>query len=110
MARNARLPFDDAFTHLEPSFVLPRFLLPLSHSRSVCMSPTASLKKILVFGASGGTGRQIVSQALEQGHEVTAFVRGPSKVGIQHQRLHEVFGDAANDAQSVLRAIPSHDV
>jgi putative NADH-flavin reductase len=68
------------------------------------------MTKIVVFGAAGGTGRQIVSQALEQGHDVTAFVRGPGKIGIQHQRLREVFGDAANDAPSVMRALPGHDV
>jgi putative NADH-flavin reductase len=31
--------------------------------------------KIIVFGATGGTGKEIVRQALEQGHTVTAFVR-----------------------------------
>lgn len=35
--------------------------------------------KILVFGAIGGTGRQVVMQAIEQGHEVTAFARDPEK-------------------------------
>jgi uncharacterized protein YbjT (DUF2867 family) len=29
--------------------------------------------KILVFGSTGGTGREIVRQALELGHEVSAF-------------------------------------
>ena len=33
--------------------------------------------KIIVFGATGGTGKEIVRQALEQGHHVTAFVRDP---------------------------------
>jgi putative NADH-flavin reductase len=33
--------------------------------------------KIIVFGATGGTGKEIVRQALEQGHKVTAFVRDP---------------------------------
>lgn len=68
------------------------------------------MKKILILGASGGTGRQIVNQALEQGHDVTAFVRTPGKLGVRHQRLREIFGDAANDAQSVMRAVPGHDV
>jgi putative NADH-flavin reductase len=31
--------------------------------------------KIIVFGATGGTGKEIVRQAIEQGHSVTAFVR-----------------------------------
>lgn len=34
--------------------------------------------KLLVFGATGGTGQALLSQALEQGHEVTAFVRNPA--------------------------------
>ena len=34
--------------------------------------------KLLVFGATGGTGQALLSQALEQGHGVTAFVRNPA--------------------------------
>lgn len=33
--------------------------------------------KILVFGASGGTGQELVEQGLAAGHEMTAFVRDP---------------------------------
>ena len=33
--------------------------------------------KIIVFGATGGTGKLIVSQALAKGHTVTAFARNP---------------------------------
>lgn len=35
--------------------------------------------RIVVFGASGKTGRQVVSLALERDHEVVAFVRDASK-------------------------------
>jgi putative NADH-flavin reductase len=35
--------------------------------------------KILVLGATGGTGRLIVSQALARGYQVTALVRSPEK-------------------------------
>ena len=49
--------------------------------------------KIAVFGASGKTGILIVYQALNQGHEVTAFARQPSKVTIQHKNLRVVQGD-----------------
>jgi len=31
--------------------------------------------KLLIVGATGGVGRQLVEQALEQGQMVTAFVR-----------------------------------
>jgi putative NADH-flavin reductase len=43
--------------------------------------------KICVFGASGKTGILIVYQALNQGHEVTAFARQATKVTIQHKKL-----------------------
>jgi putative NADH-flavin reductase len=36
--------------------------------------------KLLVLGATGGTGKHVVSQALEAGHEVTVFARDPAKV------------------------------
>jgi putative NADH-flavin reductase len=35
--------------------------------------------KILVIGASGPTGKEIVKQAMEQGHAITAFVRDAAK-------------------------------
>ncbi|NEO95433.1 MAG: NAD(P)H-binding protein, partial [Moorea sp. SIO3G5] len=35
---------------------------------------------ILIFGSTGGTGRQLVEQALDQGHRVTAFARNPAKL------------------------------
>lgn len=36
--------------------------------------------KIVVFGATGSTGRQVVDQALSAGHDVTAVVRRPDQV------------------------------
>lgn len=33
--------------------------------------------RIVVFGASGGTGRQLLAQGAERGHEMTAFARNP---------------------------------
>jgi len=52
--------------------------------------------KIVVFGATGGTGRQVVMQALEFGHEVTAIVRNPEAVDIRHEQLEVVRGDVLN--------------
>jgi putative NADH-flavin reductase len=37
--------------------------------------------RILVLGATGGTGMQIVRQTVARGHNVTAFVRSPEKLG-----------------------------
>jgi len=35
--------------------------------------------KIAIFGATGGTGKELIKQALEQGHEIIALVRDPQK-------------------------------
>ena len=64
--------------------------------------------KVVVFGASGGTGCHIVDQALEAGYEVTAFVRSPEKLGIEHCNLTIFQGDVM-DAESVERAIAGQD-
>jgi putative NADH-flavin reductase len=54
--------------------------------------------KLLVLGATGGTGRQIVTQALDAGHEVTVLARDPDKVGVRHDRLRVVGGDVKDVA------------
>lgn len=52
--------------------------------------------KITIFGATGGTGRQLVQQALAAGHEVTAFVRDPARLNYQHGCLRIVQGDVTD--------------
>jgi putative NADH-flavin reductase len=64
--------------------------------------------KLLVFGATGGTGREIVRQALEQGHDVTGFARNASALAHSHDRLRVVQGDML-DVASVEAAVPGHD-
>lgn len=49
--------------------------------------------QILVVGATGGTGKEVVKQALEHGHYVTAFVRDSAKLPIQHPNLTVVIGN-----------------
>jgi putative NADH-flavin reductase len=49
--------------------------------------------RLLIIGATGGTGQQLVRQALEVGHEVTAFVRTPAKLQIEHANLRVIKGD-----------------
>lgn len=60
---------------------------------------------LLIFGATGGTGRQLVEQALAQGHTVTAFARTPAKLGLHHPQLRVVAGDVL-DAAAVQAAMP----
>jgi putative NADH-flavin reductase len=49
--------------------------------------------RILVIGATGGTGRELVRQGLAQGHQVTAFVRNPEKLRIKHSNLRVLQGN-----------------
>ncbi|WP_028548554.1 NAD(P)-dependent oxidoreductase [Paenibacillus sp. UNC451MF] len=49
--------------------------------------------KILVFGATGGTGRQVVEQAIQLGHDVTVIARKPEAVDIRNERLEVVRGN-----------------
>ena len=64
--------------------------------------------KIVVFGASGGTGINIVEQALAAGDVVTAFVRNPARLDLQHANLTLCQGDAT-DAAAVARAVAGQD-
>src|SRR4030095_16359266 len=63
---------------------------------------------ILIYGASGATGHELVKQALEQGHNVTAFVRNPSKLKITHNNLKIIQGDVIN-YQLVEDAVKGQD-
>ncbi|XP_010875501.1 flavin reductase (NADPH)-like [Esox lucius] len=49
--------------------------------------------KIAVLGATGQTGQYLVTQALNQGHSVTAIVRNPGKLTVQHEKLKVVEGN-----------------
>ncbi|NEP50528.1 MAG: SDR family oxidoreductase [Moorea sp. SIO3C2] len=63
---------------------------------------------ILIFGSTGGTGRQVVEQALDQGHRVTAFARNPAKLDINHANLKVVQGDVM-DLPSVEKAVQGQE-
>lgn len=61
------------------------------------------MSSVVVFGATGPTGREIVGQALAAGHDVLAFVRDPARLETEHQHLAVARGDvydqrAVNDA------------
>jgi len=60
--------------------------------------------RVLIIGATGGTGRELVRQALEQGHQVTALVRKPKKMKVEHPNLRVVKGNV-HDYDSVESAM-----
>jgi putative NADH-flavin reductase len=63
--------------------------------------------KVAIFGATGGTGAEVVKQALERGHTVTAFVRNPGVLAEQ-DRLQIVTGDIYNP-ENVEQAVQGQE-
>jgi putative NADH-flavin reductase len=63
---------------------------------------------LLIVGATGGTGRALLDQALGQGHTVTAFVRNPAKLRVTHERLRVVTGNVL-DYDSIDTAVQGKD-
>ena len=51
------------------------------------------MQKIIVFDANGRTGKEVFTQSLEKGYEVTAIIRHPSVNKMQHQNFKIIKGD-----------------
>src|SRR4029450_9955161 len=64
--------------------------------------------KLFVIGATGRTGEEIVQQALETSHHVTAFARAPQSVALRHEHLMAVKGNATDENQ-LYDAMQNHD-
>jgi len=64
--------------------------------------------KLFVIGATGRTGREIVQQALDRGHEVTAFVRSPEGIGVKNKRLTVLKGNVMDENQ-LFQTMQNHD-
>jgi putative NADH-flavin reductase len=64
--------------------------------------------KVLIIGATGATGRVLMRQALEQGHEVTALARNPSALAPEDHRPRVLQGNAL-DASEVEAAVADQD-
>jgi putative NADH-flavin reductase len=64
--------------------------------------------KFVVLGATGGIGLEIVRQAIQQGHSVTAFVRSPEPLKPFADRITIKQGDLLNPAE-LAKAISGHD-
>lgn len=64
--------------------------------------------KLVVLGATGGTGLEIVRQALDQGHSITAFIRSPEPLNPFANRVNIKQGNLLN-ANELAKAIIGHD-
>ncbi len=67
---------------------------------------------ITIFGTTGGTGQELLKQAIQKGYRVTVFVRNPAKLDIRN--INVIRGDVKNrlgvqkaikDAQVVISAL-----
>ncbi len=64
--------------------------------------------KVIVFGATGTIGTHLINQALQKGHQVTAFCRDQTKLNQEpHANLHIAKGDVLH-LDDVTRAIKGH--
>jgi len=64
--------------------------------------------KLVVLGATGGTGIEVVKQALIRGHSVTAFVRSPERLASYQDSITIRKGDLLNGAE-LAQALEGHD-
>jgi putative NADH-flavin reductase len=97
-------------------FLLYAMTLSIGLARRGLRPPTRRVRpategrptRVLIVGATGGTGRQLVEQALERGHVVTALARDPSALRIEHPRLRVVQGNVL-DVSSVDASVRGQD-
>jgi putative NADH-flavin reductase len=64
--------------------------------------------KLFIIGATGRTGREVVQQALDKDHRVTAFVRSPESITLKNERLSVLKGNATDENQ-LFGAMQNHD-
>lgn len=82
-----------------PCLVAALALLPLG---------TAHAATIVIYGASGNIGSDIVNEALARGHRVIGVSRTPASLGTRNPRFSVVAGDASN-LDSMLGTIRGAD-
>ena len=67
-------------------------------------------RKMLVLGATGGTGREIVAQALRQGHEVTALIRRPEHDARLPAGVRVLRGTVTDDTEALDAAVRGQEI
>ena len=63
---------------------------------------------VLIFGASGGIGKWAIHYAIQNGHQVTAYVRHPEKMQIADDHLTIMQGELT-DKEKITRALSGQD-
>ena len=60
--------------------------------------------KLLILGATGRTGKMILTEALKQGYEINCLVRQPAKIKKKHKRL-EIYNGSPEKISELETAI-----
>lgn len=63
---------------------------------------------LIIFGATGATGRCLIERALARGHQVRAIARTPAKLDLRHPALEVVRGDVTDPA-SIASALAGQE-
>ena len=66
-------------------------------------------KRVLILGATGGTGRQVVEQAVAAGVDVTAIVRVPAKLSPSVRSIRVLTGDLMHNTAVLTAAVAGQD-
>jgi putative NADH-flavin reductase len=64
--------------------------------------------KIVVLGATGGTGMELIKQSLAAGHSVTAFARNPGALQVFAKSIQVETGDLLN-REELAKVLQGHD-
>ncbi len=65
--------------------------------------------RLLIFGATGKTGKYLIEQGLHAGHTITAFVRNPKKLQQRKNYLISFSGNISNQSD-ILHAMKGQEV
>ena len=66
--------------------------------------------RLLLLGATHGTGLHVLKQALARGHQVTALVRDPARLTVTSDHLRVLTGDVTADDTALSTAMQGQDV
>jgi putative NADH-flavin reductase len=67
------------------------------------------MKRVLVLGATGRTGRHLVNELLQAAHDVTVFVRDPSRLQVEPTRLTVRVGQLPDDRDALITSVRTQD-
>ncbi len=93
---------------MRASYPIPSLEIQAENSLAA-QQRSLALPKLLMVGATRGTGRILLHKALASGYEVTVLVRSPEKLEVAHDKLHLVVGDATVYSD-MERAVKGQDI